>query len=88
MYALSIAELPAYTFSMPKAFNDVIRWGFGLFLIGATSTLITTMKDISRSIDVLNTQVAVILEKVAMHERALDRQESRIENLERRFPRR
>lgn len=67
---------------MPKNLDDIIRWGFGIFLMGASSMVIQSMERISRSIDTLNIQVAVVMEKVTTQGESSKQLEKRVSYLE------
>lgn len=72
---------------MPKRYEDAIRWLFGLFVVGTSSMLLSTLRDISKSIDTLNVQVAVVIEKVAGHDRSILQQDERIRRVEEKINR-
>jgi hypothetical protein len=70
---------------MPKNLDDIIRWGFGIFVVGASSMVIQSMERISRSIDTLNIQVAVVMEKVSTQGESSKQLERRVSDLEKNY---
>ena len=64
------------------SFKDFIQWGFyGLISFGGYLTL-GVIQDVTVSIQTLNKNVAVIIERTAWHRRDIDELGLRVERLE------
>jgi hypothetical protein len=65
-------------------FKDFVQWGFyGLISLFA-ATSISVFKDVNKSIEKLNTNVAVIIERTAWHKERIDALKYRVDLLETR----
>lgn len=62
--------------------DELIRWAFQGIATGAIVYGVKEMGRLRESIEKLNVSVAVVIEKVAGHEKILDRHDERILDLE------
>jgi hypothetical protein len=69
---------------MSKSFDRFLTWGFEALIIGAIWLGVTALQDISKSVNDLNTKLAVALERTDVHQRAIIEHENRIQALEKR----
>lgn len=65
-------------------FNQFVDWAFLGIIGGSLSWCVGFLSKISKSVSELNTKLAVVLERVDFHSKALDTQDKRISHLEKK----
>ncbi len=67
---------------MEVEFGKFVEWGFMAVLTGGVAFSTKFLGKISKSVSDLNTQIAVILERMNWHQREIESHGSRISKLE------
>ena len=62
-------------------FNQFVEWVFYGILSGCFIYGVSILKDLNKSIETLNNQIAVVIEKVTWHEKWLERHDGEIQVL-------
>lgn len=62
--------------------KDFMGWAFQALIAGSVIYGVNTIDKMQDSIESLNTNIAVIIEKSAWHERAIEKQDQRLSALE------
>ena len=62
-------------------FNQFVEWVFYGVVSGSFIYGLSILKDLNRSVETLNNQIAVVIEKVTWHEKWLERHDGEIQIL-------
>lgn len=62
-------------------FADFVNWTFYGIVSGSFIYGITILKELNKSVEILNNQIAVVIEKVTWHEKWLEKHDGEIQIL-------
>lgn len=63
------------------SFPHFVEWAFMAIVSGAAVFAVNTLRNLDRSVNELNVQIAIIIEKTASHERWLERHDEEISKI-------